>query len=72
MKAEIAIIRDRKVYRVQAPPGTRIFDGDRAAQVDFDLVCVVGEMLLAKHVLDLAVKGERGFRLIGFEPFPDE
>jgi len=72
MKTEIAIIRDGKVFRVEAPPETKIFRGDRALNVDFDIVSVGGEMFLAKHVLEMASKGEKGFRLIGFEPLPDE
>ena len=31
-----------------------------------------GEMFLAKDVLELARTGQKGFRLVGFEPFPDE
>ena len=29
-------------------------------------------MYLAKHVLEIAGFGEKGFRLIGFEPLPDD
>ena len=72
MKTEIAIIRDGKVFRVEAPPETKIFQGDRALNVDFDIVSVGGEMFLAKHVLEMARTGEKGFRLIGFEPLPDD
>jgi hypothetical protein len=72
MKTEIAIIRDGKVFRVEAPPETKIFQGDRALNVDFDIVSVGGEMFLAKHVLEMASKGEKGFRLIGFEPLPED
>jgi hypothetical protein len=72
MKAEIAIIRDRSVFRIAAPPGTKIFNGDRAMNVDFDIVSFDGEMYLAKHVLDMARTGEKGFRLIGYEALPVE
>ena len=51
MKTEIAIIKDRNVFRIEAPPGTKIFNGDRAMNVDFDIVSVRGEMFLAKDVL---------------------
>jgi hypothetical protein len=33
---------------------------------------VNGEMFLAKHVLEMARTGEKGFRLIGFEALPDD
>jgi hypothetical protein len=72
MKAEIAIIKDRHVFRIEAPPETTIFNGDRAINVDSDIVSVNGEMYLAKDVLEFARTGRRGFRLIGFEPLPDE
>jgi hypothetical protein len=72
MRNEIAIIKDRNVFRIEAPMGTRIFNGDRAIGVDFDIVSVNGEMLLAKDILELARTGSKGFRLIGFEPLPDE
>ena len=72
MKTEIAIIKDRKVFRVEAPPGTKIFHEDRAQDVDFDIVCVDGEMCLSRHVLEMARTGEKGFRLIGFEALPDD
>jgi hypothetical protein len=72
MKTEIAIIKDGNVYRIEAPAETKLFHGDRALNVDFDIVSVNGEMFLVKQVLELARTGERGFRLIGFEPLPDE
>jgi len=72
MTTEIAIFKDGKVFRVEAPPDTRIFQGDRALNVDLDIVSVDGEMFLAKHVLELASKGEKGFRLIGFEELPED
>jgi hypothetical protein len=68
MKTEIAIIKEGKVYRIEAPRGTKIFQGDRALNVDFDIVSINGEVFLVKQILELAVKGEKGFRLIGFEP----
>ena len=34
--------------------------------VDFGIVSLDGEMCLAKHVLETAWKGEKGFRLIGY------
>lgn len=71
-QTEIAIITQAKVYRIEAPPGTKIFNGDRQANVDFDIVCVEGDMFLAKEVLDMAAKGERGFRLTGFNVLPDD
>ena len=40
--------------------------------MDSDIVSVNGEMYLAKDVLEFARTGRRGFRLIGFEPLPDE
>jgi hypothetical protein len=49
-----------------------IFNGDRALHVDFDIVSVNGEMFLAKDVLEMARTGAKGFRLVGFEPLPDE
>ena len=72
MTNEIAIIKDRKMFRIVAPPGTRIYHGDRAKDVDFDLICADGEMYRAGEVLEMARTGARGFRLVGFEPFPDE
>jgi hypothetical protein len=69
---EIAIIKDRNVFRIEAPPGTRIYHGDRALNVDFDIVSVNGEMFLAKDVLELARTGQKGFRLVGFEPLEDQ
>jgi hypothetical protein len=71
-QTQIAIIKDRIVVRIDAPPGTKIYHGDRAMDVDFDIVSVDGEMYLAKDVLEMARTGARGFRLVGFEPFPDE
>ena len=68
---EIAVIENCQVFRIDAPPGTRIFHGDRRQGIDFDIVCSGGEMLLARHVLDLASKGEKGFSLIGIEPLED-
>jgi hypothetical protein len=72
MTNEIAIIRDRNVFRILAPACTRIFNGDRAMEVDFDIVSVNGGMFLARDVLEMARTGARGFRLVGFEPLPDE
>jgi hypothetical protein len=72
MKTEIAIIKEGNAYRIEAPPETKLFHGDRALNVDFDIVSVDGEMFLAKQVLEFARTGERGFRLIGFEPLPNE
>jgi len=72
MRNEIAIIRDRNVFRIEVPPGIRIYHGDRALNVDFDIVSLDGEMFLAKDVLELARTGEKGFRLIEFEPLPEE
>jgi hypothetical protein len=72
MESEIAIIKDCNVYRIESPPGTKVFSGDRSLSVDFDIVSVDGEMFLAKDILEFARTGQRGFRLIGFEPLPDE
>jgi hypothetical protein len=72
MKTEIAIIKDRQLFRIEAPSGTRILNGDRAMNVDFDIVSVNGDMFLAKHVLEMARTGEKGFRLIGYEALPGE
>ena len=69
---EIAVNRDRNVIRIDAPPGTRIFNGDRVLDVDFDIISVGVEMFLADQVLDMAAKGRKGFRLIGFGPLDDE
>ena len=68
---QIAIIKDGHAFRIEAPAGTKIFHGDRAQDVDFDIVSVDGEMFLARHVLDMARTGEKGFRLVGFEPLPN-
>jgi len=65
MKTEIAIIKDRKVFRIEAPESANVWNGDRALDCDFDMVSVDGEFFLAKHVLEKAAKGEKGFRLIG-------
>lgn len=70
MNTQIAIIKDRNVFRVEAPQGTKVFNGDRAMNVDFDIVSVNGEMFLAKHVLEMSRTGEKGFRLIGFDALP--
>jgi hypothetical protein len=72
MKTEITIIHDRKIYRIEAPPGSKIFNGDRAQAVDFDIVVADGVHYLASHVLEMARTGEKGFRLIGFEPLPED
>ena len=72
MTDELAIIRDRNVFRILAPPGTKIYHGDRAMGVDFDIVSVNGEMFLSRQVLEMARTGAKGFRLVGFEPLPDE
>ena len=72
MRNEIAIIKDRNVFRIDAPPGTKIYHGDRALDVDFDIASLDGEMFLAKDVLEMARTGAKGFRLVGFEPLPDE
>jgi hypothetical protein len=40
--------------------------------VDFDIVGADGEMFLAREVLEMARTGARGFRLVAFEPFPDD
>jgi hypothetical protein len=69
---QIAIIRDGHAFRIEAPAGTKIFHGDRAMDVDFDIVSLDGEMYLARHVLDMARTGEKGFRLVGFELLPDD
>ena len=69
---QIAIVKDGHVFRIEAPSGTKIFQGDRSMDVDFDIVCVDGEMFLARHVLDMARTGEKGFRLVGFEPLPND
>jgi hypothetical protein len=60
------------VFRIEAPARTKIFHGNRSMDVDFDIVCVDGEMFLARGVLEMARTGENGFRLIGFEALPDE
>jgi hypothetical protein len=36
MTNEIAIIRDGNVFRILAPPGTKIYHGSRAMDVDLD------------------------------------
>jgi hypothetical protein len=69
---QIAIIKDGHAFRIEAPARTKIFNGDRAMNVDFDIVSVNGEMFLAKHVLEMARTGEMGFRLLGFEPLPND
>jgi hypothetical protein len=68
---QIAIIKDGHAFQIEAPAGTKIFHGDSAQDVDFDIVCSAGEMYLARHVLELARTGEKGFRLVAFEPLPD-
>jgi hypothetical protein len=40
--------------------------------VDFDILSVDGEMFLARHVLDMARTGEKGFRLVGFDSLPND
>jgi hypothetical protein len=72
MTTEIAIIRERQIYRIAAPPGTKVFNGDRSQSVDFDIVVADGVHYLAAQVLELARTGQAGFRLIAFEPMPDE
>jgi hypothetical protein len=68
----IVIIKDGNVFRIEAPAATKVFNGDRALNVDFDIVCVDGEMFLAKDVLDMGRTGKKGFRLVGFEPLPND
>jgi hypothetical protein len=72
MKTELVIIEDRRILRIEAPPECKIFHGNRALRIDFDIVSVDGEMFLAKDILEFARTGQRGFWLIGFEPLPDE
>jgi len=48
----------------------RVSDGIKA-RVDFDIVSVDEEMFLANHVKEMPRTGEKGFRLIDFEPLPD-
>jgi hypothetical protein len=72
MSSEIVIIKDGKAYRIEAPESVKIWNGDRALDCDFDMVSLDGEFFLSKHVLEMARTGEKGFRLIGFEPLPDE
>jgi hypothetical protein len=67
----IAIIRDGHAFRIEALPGTKVFNGDRAINVDFDIVSLNGEMYLTRGVLEMARNGENGFRLIGFETVPN-
>jgi hypothetical protein len=71
MKTEIAIVKDGKVFRIEAPPGTKLFHGDRTQAVGFDIVVADGDHYLASHVLEMARTGEKGFRLVGFEPLPE-
>jgi hypothetical protein len=71
MKTEIAIVKEGKVFRIEAPPGTKVFNGDRAQAVDFDIVVADGVHYLASHLLEMARTGEKGFRLVGFEPLPE-
>jgi hypothetical protein len=59
MKTEIAIIKDGKVFRVEALHFVNVSNGNRAMNVDFDILSVDGEMYLAKHVLEMARTGER-------------
>jgi hypothetical protein len=64
----IGIVRDGHAYQIEAPARTKIFYGDRSMWVHFDLVCLDGEMYLARHVLDMARTGENGFRVVGLLP----
>ena len=55
--------RDRDHQRWQSVPdrsalSVKVFNGDRAMNVDFDIVSLDGEMYLAKHVLEMARTGE--------------
>jgi hypothetical protein len=42
MKTQIAIIKDRKVFRVEALLGTKIIHGDRSMDVDLEIAGVSG------------------------------
>jgi len=57
---DIEVIKDRTVFRIDAPLGTKIFNGDRSLSIDFDIISLNGEMFLAKHVLEMASKGQNG------------
>ena len=70
MTTTIAIVTRGNVFRVEAPQSVKIWNGAPLG-CDFDMVSVEGDFFLAKHVLDMARTGERGFRLIGFEPLAE-
>jgi hypothetical protein len=69
---QIAIIKDGHVFRIEESARTKIFHGDRAQDVDFDIVPLDGEIYLARGILETARTGEKGLRLVGFAALPDE
>jgi hypothetical protein len=67
---EIVVIKDGNAYLIEMPPGSKIFHPEPWMDVDFRIVKVDGELLLSDHVLDMIRKGDKRFRLVGFEPVP--
>jgi hypothetical protein len=71
-RSELAIIREGTVYWVEAPAGIKIYHGDRSLGIDFDQISLGdGELYLPRHILELARRGEKGFRVVGEEPLRD-
>jgi hypothetical protein len=69
---QIVIISEGRAFRIKEPARLKIFHEDRAQDVDFDIVCVDGEMYLARDVLKLARTGRMGFRRVGSQSAPEE
>jgi hypothetical protein len=67
---QIAIMKDGHAFRIEAPARAKIFHAEPSLDVDFDILCVDGEMYLARRVLELARSGLKGFRLVGFDRCP--
>ncbi len=71
MRDEFAIIKDGRVFHAEAPQSAKISTGNRAMNVDLDILSVDGEMYSARHLLVLARTCEKRLRLIGFESLAD-
>jgi len=51
MTTEIAIIKDGRGFRIEAPASAKVWNGDRTLDCDFDMVSVDGEFFLTTGTL---------------------
>ena len=69
MTTEIAIVKNGMLYRVVAPAAVKIWNGSRLG-ADFDMMSLNGDFYLPAHVLELAERRRKGFRLVGVVKLP--